>query len=98
MNTTDNSIYTDNFLVPGVEKCIRVAGPVSVAPLICKSHKNLSTLLFLAYFFVLSGCGFATDDLLLARILDTEDARGIGSEGLRPIEEGLASLNTDIRF
>lgn len=97
MNTTDNSIYTDNFLVPGVEKCIRVAGPVSVAPLICKSHKNLSTLLFLAYFFVLSGCGFATDDLLLARILDTEDARGIGSEGLRPIEEGLASLNTDIQ-
>ncbi len=45
----------------------------------------------------LVGCGDGSQVDLRAAIIDAEDARAAGPDGLEPLEQGLASTNTDIQ-
>ena len=45
----------------------------------------------------LTGCGDRSQVELRAAIIDTEDARAAGSDGLQPLEQGLASTDVEIQ-
>ena len=68
-----------------------VAGPTGAV-----GRRALAVLLMAAT-IVLSGCEDGSDVELRAAILDAEDARGAGPEGLQPLEEGLSSASPDIQ-
>ena len=56
-----------------------------------------SVVILLAGSLSLAGCGDGSQVELRAEIIDTEDARAAGPDGLQPIEQGLASTDIDIQ-
>ena len=60
-------------------------------------RRHVLTVFIAAATLSLSGCGDTSDVALRAAIIDTEDARAAGPEGLQPLEEGLGSADSDIQ-
>lgn len=59
-------------------------------------RRTLAVLIAVAA-VTLSGCGDTSDALMRAAIIDAEDARATGPEGLQPLERGLGSAEAAIQ-